>query len=236
MPPPRPTRPRPEAPAARARPARRPPLLPVVVGVIALLAVIAVVASGGGDGDGGADDGQAAGVEETRPVSVTGEALTKYGGDHDDAEGTAAPRLEGARFDGTPLTIGADGRAKVLVFLAHWCPHCQREVPVLVDWLAANGAPDGVDLYGIAASTTPDRPNYPPSAWLAREGWTVTTLADSADSVAGQAFGLTAFPYFVALDRENHVRARTSGELTVEQWEALLEEAAAGAGASTAQP
>ncbi len=120
------------------------------------------------------------------------------------------------------------GVPKVLVFLAHWCPHCQREVPVLVDWLAEHGKPSDVDIYGIATGSTKDRPNFPPSAWLEKEGWDLPTVADSADGTAGMSFGLSAFPFFVALDADNDVVARGSGELSTEEWEGLLDEARSG--------
>lgn len=218
---------RPTRPAGRPAPKRRLPVVPIALGVVALLAVIAVLASRGGDyGD---DTSTAVGVEQTRPVTVSGEPLAPFaaGGD-DPAVGATAPELNGSRFDGTPLPIAAAGRPKVLLFLAHWCPHCQREVPLLAGWVADNGLPDDVDLYAIATSTTPDRPNYPPSAWLGRERFTVPTLADDAGSSAAQAFGLSGFPYFVAVDADNHVIARASGELTIAQWEALLDQARTG--------
>lgn len=202
---------------------RRVPVAPIVLGVIALFAVIAVVVSRGGDGG---DSETPPGVEQTRAVEVTGSPLPPAGQGADPAVGSAAPELDGASFDGTPLRIAADGRAKVLVFLAHWCPHCQREVPVLADWLKANELPDGVDVYGVATSTNRDLPNYPPSAWLEREAFDAPTLADDADSTAAGAFGLSGFPFFVALDAQHQVVARASGELTVERWEELLDAAA----------
>jgi cytochrome c biogenesis protein CcmG/thiol:disulfide interchange protein DsbE len=202
---------------------RRLPLAALAVGAVALLAVVAVVATSGGD-----DEEATGGLEQTRPVVVTGSALAAHAEGVDPAIGVAAPELVGARFDGTELRIGGDGRPKVLVFLAHWCPHCQREVPVLVDWLAENGTPDDLDLYGVATATSVDRPNYPPSAWLEREGFTPLTLADDEDGSAAQAFGLTAFPFFVAVDADDHVVARRSGELTVEQLEALFDQARTG--------
>ena len=51
------------------------------------------------------------------------------------------------------------------MFLAHWCPHCQAEMPRLVA-LAKAGKLDGVDVTGVATGTNPGYPNYPPSAWL----------------------------------------------------------------------
>jgi cytochrome c biogenesis protein CcmG/thiol:disulfide interchange protein DsbE len=203
---------------------RRVPIVPLAIGAVALLAIVAVLATSGGDGG----DGTASQLEQTRPVTVTGQALALHAEGVDPAVGAAAPELAGARFDGTELRIGDDGRPKVLVFLAHWCPHCQREVPVLVDWLAENGTPDDLDIYGVATATSADRPNYPPSAWLEREGFTPLTLADDEAGSAAQAYGLAAFPFFVAVDAENQVVARGSGELTVEQLEALFDQARTG--------
>ena len=53
------------------------------------------------------------------------------------------------------------------MFLAHWCPHCQAEVPRIVT-LAKAGAFDGLDVASVATGTSSQYPNYPPSAWLAR--------------------------------------------------------------------
>ena len=50
---------------------------------------------------------------------------------------------------GCAVSIEADGRPKIVVFLAHWCPHCQAEVPRLVDWFGENGVPDDVDYANI---------------------------------------------------------------------------------------
>jgi thiol-disulfide isomerase/thioredoxin len=209
---------------SRKRPADRGlPILPITVGVIALLGIVAVVASRGGDDGATTPEG----TEQTRPVTVEGEPLAVFESDGaDPAVGRAAPELDGARFDGRALRIGADDRPKVLVFLAHWCPHCRREVPVLASWLADHGAPEHVDLYGVATGTSPNRPNYPPSAWLQREDFSVPVLADDAEGSAGEAFGLSAFPYFVAVDAQHRVVARASGELTVDEWEGLIEQAA----------
>jgi thiol-disulfide isomerase/thioredoxin len=224
MPPAKPKRPTPARKAPSPR--RRLPVIPIAVGVVALLAVIAALVSLGGN-DNDDSGGRANDLEQTRPVTVAGHPLAPHGEGEDATVGDAAPELEGARFDGTRLRIGADGRPKVLVFLAHWCPHCQREVPVLADWLAENGAPDDVDIYGIATGTTPDRPNFAPSAWLDREQFSPPTLADDNDGSAAQAFGLSAFPFSVAIDADNRVAARGSGELTVAQWEAFLDQARA---------
>lgn len=189
--------------------------------VVALALLVAVVAGGSGEP---ADD---AALEQTRPVTVTGAALPRHDtGGPDPAVGMPGPELRGASFDGTPVAVTRDGRAKLLVFLAHWCPHCRREVPVVVDHLRDKPLPANVDLLAIATGTDRARPNFPPSRWLDREGWTAPVLADSADGAAATAYGLASFPYFVALDASGNVVARAGGELAPEELDRLVAAAA----------
>jgi thiol-disulfide isomerase/thioredoxin len=190
-----------------------------VVGVLALAALFAVVATSG-------DEPTSDATPVAGTVTVSGEALPALEGDPDPAVGMAAPSLTGEDFDGSPISIGADGRAKAIVFLAHWCPHCQAEVPVIQEWLDANGMPEDVDLYSVATSIDPAQPNYPPDAWLQREGWTVPVLVDDQEDTAAQAYGLTVFPFFVFVDVEGNVTARATGELPVEELESYLADAA----------
>jgi thiol-disulfide isomerase/thioredoxin len=217
-----------KAPPRKAPPPKKQvPVVALVIGGVVLLAVIALVVSlvgGDDDGDGGAET---AGFEQTQPVEIAGDPLPAFAQGPDPAVGVAAPVLDGASFDGSTVSIGDDGRAKVVMFLAHWCPHCQAEVPRLVAWLDENGAPPDVDIYAVSTGTDETLPNYPPSTWLEEEGLDVPTLADDADNSAGQAYGLSSFPYFVAIDANGDVAGRASGELTTDQWESLLALAAA---------
>jgi thiol-disulfide isomerase/thioredoxin len=196
----------------------------VLLGVVALALVAVVIGLVGGGGD---DDDRGAEVAvETRDVEVSGGAdLAPFSDDGDDpAVGLEAPVLTGETFDGDAITVPGDGPALV-VFLAHWCPHCQREVPVIVDWLEERGEPEGVQIYGVATSIDETRENHPPSEWLEREGWALPTLVDAEDSGGATAYGLTSFPYFVAIDADGRVAARASGELEIDELEALLDAA-----------
>ena len=47
-------------------------------------------------------------------------------------------------------------------------------------------------------------------------------MADSDDGAAATAYGLTSFPYFVAVDGEGNVVARVSGELSTAQLDQLV--------------
>jgi len=179
--------------------------------------VIAIVASRGGANT------TAAGIEQTQPVQIDGEALPVLANGPDAAIGSLIPELHGSSFDGTPVDVTRTGQAKLIVFLAHWCPHCQREVSLLSGFLRSNPLPAGVQLVTVATSTSPDRPNYPPSTWLTDAHWPGPILADSSDSAAANAFGLSGFPYMVAVDSTGHVVARTSGEITTGQFTALAQ-------------
>ena len=213
-----------KAKANRRRPAESRSRLPLMIGAAAVvvIALIAIVASSGGDG--GGDGETAAPGGETRSVTVEGQVLPTAASDGQDvAVGRGAPLVTGQSFDGNPITIGPSVGAPQLVFVvAHWCPHCQKEVPVIVDWLRDGGRPAGVELRAISTAVSEDRPNYPPSTWLAEEGWTVPTIADDEEGSAARALGVSAYPFFVALDREGKVVARASGELSIDEIEQLL--------------
>ena len=190
--------------------------------VIVLLGVIAVVASGGSD----PDDPAAAGAA-VQPVTVSGDPLPPLAdAANDPAIGSVAPALDGAAFDGSPLAIEpGDGTAKIVLFVAHWCPHCQREVPFLVDHLADAPLPADIELVTVSTAVDEKAPNFPPQEWLADEGWDHPVLADSAAGAAADAFGLTSFPYFVAIGADGSVTARASGELTADEFDALVQTA-----------
>lgn len=190
----------------------------VIIAVVLLALVIAIVATRG------SSDGTDADVAQSRPVTVGGAALPALpASGPDPAIGRAAPALSGATFDGTPVVIGGDARPKIIVFAAHWCPHCRAEVPVIQQWLEDEGRPDGVDLFAVSTAVNPAGPNYPPSSWL--EGWPVTTLADSSDNTAARAYGVDAYPYFVVVRGDGTVARRVTGELSPQQLTALVEQA-----------
>jgi len=218
-------------PVDRARAAQNPNRWVVwaVLGVIALVAVVAVVVVASSGGDDGGDGGRAAKLQTARRLTTDGASLPAFqGSTRDAAVGLAAPTLDSVDFAGKPAQAGgATGSPYALVFLAHWCPHCQAEVPRLVE-AAKGGKIAGVDVVGIPTATTDQQPNYPPSAWLAREDWKFPVVLDAANGKAARAFGLTGYPYFVFVDAQGKVAGRASGELGSDQIEAIFEALADG--------
>jgi cytochrome c biogenesis protein CcmG, thiol:disulfide interchange protein DsbE len=206
----------------RAAKQRRTPYLVIAaIAAAVLVALVVALAAGGGDGDDAATDDGGADPATTGTVTVSGSPLPQLTDPADDpAVGMTLPTLEGHDQSGGPMTIGGDGRPTMIVFVAHWCPHCQREVPVVQQWVDDGGLPEGVDLVSVSTAIDPSRPNYPPDAWLADEGWTAPVLVD-ADNTAAQAVGLPAYPFFVAIDADGTVVLRASGELTTDQLDAI---------------
>lgn len=201
---------------AQNRKAPKPSRAPwfIIGGAIVIALVAALVVS-----TGGSDDTTA----QTAAVRVTGAPLPKLNDSGvDTAIGKMIPNVAGSRLDGADIDIVADGRPKLIFFLAHWCPHCRAEVPVVTKWLNDKGAPQGVDLYAVSTAVDKARPNYPPSEWLAKEKWPVPTLVDSPESAAGNAYGVGGFPMFVSVKADGTVAARASGELPVAEIEKLL--------------
>jgi thiol-disulfide isomerase/thioredoxin len=179
-------------------------LAPIVIGVLATSLVVAPAFAA------------TARIERSRHVKVSGKALptsNDVGASNDPAIGMTAPTITGQGFDGSTVTFAGDGKPRVVLFLAHWCPHCQAEVPRIVK-LAKKGKLAGVEVQAVATNTDKSFPNYPPSKWLKREHWPFTpVMADDSKARALAAFGGDGFPFFVVIGANGKVAARASGEI-----------------------
>lgn len=154
------------------------------------------------------------------PALAQGGGITS--GQPDDAVGMTAATLTGEDFLGETVTIEADGRPKAVYFIAHWCPHCQDEVPLVQGLINAGQVPEGIDIYSVSTAIRPASGNFPPYSWLEDEGWTPPVMLDTEVSDALVAYGAGGFPYVVYLDGDNKVLFRTTGSLdaatTTELW------------------
>lgn len=208
-----------QQPAAGAGNARKLPLIPILAGLAVIVLIVTIFLTLGETGDA---------AEEYGSPTVTGETLPLLPDTSEDpAIGMGAPEISGADFEGTPVDVTHDGTRKVLLMVAHWCPVCQDEVPAIQSWLDDNELPAGVELYSVATSINSARANYPPSAWLEREGWEAPVIVDDEEQTIGRAYGLTAFPYWVFLDAEGNVVGRITGAIGGDAFGALVENLAA---------
>ncbi len=174
-------------------------------------------------------EAEPAGLQEFGPVDVEGAFLDPYDSSLADLSvGVVAPVVSGESFDGSPIVLGAPTEnPTMIVFLAHWCPHCNEEVPELISLEEAGRIPDGLDVVGVSTAVVVDRDNFPPSEWIEDRGWPWPTMADDDIQTAISAFGGTSFPFTVIVDADGTVLARRAGQATGDETVAFMEAALA---------
>ncbi|MGH2826200.1 MAG: TlpA family protein disulfide reductase [Actinomycetota bacterium] len=191
----------------------------IATGLVALFAVAIVFTRSSSTVD-RADTEQS----ETQVVSVQGDSLPPLSETgRDPAVGMSLPQVSGKSFDGTKISMSNDGVAKVVIVGAHWCPHCQAEIPRLQGWIDQQGMPEEVEVVTVSTAADPGQPNYPPSEWLEREDWTSPVIADDASGATSKALGTSGFPFFVFVNPDGTVHSRFVGELPVDQFASTVE-------------
>jgi thiol-disulfide isomerase/thioredoxin len=203
---------------ATSAPKRKIPVVGLAFGGVALLLIAAIVLSPEESIGSGGQYGEPVITGDSVPLLVSGGAVAD-----DPAFGVVAPELSGVDFDDSAVSLTHDGTPKAVVFLAHWCPHCQAEVPRVQAWLDATGGVEGVDVLAVSTSASSGQGNWPPSDWLDRENWSVPTIRDNSSSDALQAFGGNAFPYWIFLNGDGTVAFRQSGQTEIATLQSIME-------------
>lgn len=202
----------------RSQPIPRRSTTPLVIGgliAIVVVAALAAVIIAGGPPRGA--------PEPAARVTISGEPLPPLTDlAVDAAVGGPVPTLSSTDLSGRPMTIGPGNGPMAIVVLAHWCPHCQAELPAIVQFILQGDVPDGVSVVGLSTGIDAVRPNYPPSAWFEREGWTQPTLIDDAESSALDALGLRSFPGLVLVDAQGIVVQRLTGKIGAAEFGEML--------------
>ncbi len=206
--------------AKRRKERRRQLLIGGVAIVVVILVVLVAVLSTG-------EQARVLSVEDLAgDPAISGDPLPTLPQSGDDPTvGTSAPVVDGADFASTPVAIGDTGNPQLLFFMASWCPACQQELPEVVSWVEQGGLPNGVELTAVVTGLDDARPNWPPDAWFEEEGYTGEVLVDDAEGSVAQAYGLSATPFWVALDADGQVVGRVAGLLDATQMTALAEAA-----------
>jgi thiol-disulfide isomerase/thioredoxin len=167
-------------------------------------------------------------VGEIRPVTVTGTPLPPLD-DADEAIGTIVPTVAGESFDGTPVEIDPGEGHTMVVVLAHWCPHCNDEIPRLIQLQEDGRLPSDLRIVGVSTAVNADLPNFPPSEWIVDKGWPWEVLVDGVDAdgafVAAAAYGINGFPFITVFDSNGAVTARWSGESDVDELAEKIDQA-----------
>lgn len=157
-------------------------------------------------------------------VTIKGGSLPEYNRATEDfAVGAFAPIPTGIDLNGNNITVSTrkgleEKKASIIVFLAHWCSHCQREVPMIQKFVNEHGYPKDLNLFSVATHIDKKRNNYPPNDWLQRENFTVPVIFDDEENNIAESFGLSAFPYWVFLNPDGTVYMRHAGSLSEDQF------------------
>jgi len=158
--------------------------------------------------------------DEYQKVSATGGLLAPLPESGADTEtGKSVAVLKGYDLQGRPVTIdpAGEGKATLVVFLAHWCQFCNREIPVLNKWRESGEVPTGLRVVGVTTGSKADQANWPPSKWMTAMKWPFEVMADSEAQEAAAAYGVAGYPFMAFVGANGKITARTSGEVPVEQ-------------------
>ncbi|CAN5443691.1 hypothetical protein BH10ACT2_BH10ACT2_21490 [soil metagenome] len=224
----------------------------VVVIVVLALVTGGIIWATSGDDSKAADNGsQVTDTSDTseipvsQPVTVTGDVLPQFDPDNtgniapvgtipDLGVGLPVPQVSGLDFQGDAITIDPAAKGPyMIVFLAHWCPHCNAEVPRLLTWKASGAVPVGLNVLGVATAVASSAANYPPGEWFSNKGWSWPVMVDQSlgegeAGVAAAAYGASGWPYFVIVGADGLVKARVSGEVEISQLQVIVDQALAG--------
>jgi thiol-disulfide isomerase/thioredoxin len=108
-----------------------------------------------------------------------------------------------------------DGKARVWLVWAHWCPYCQAELPDLHVWWPENATRfPNVELVTVTSAIDDSRSN-PLEPYLDAEQFSFPVVVDESGAVS-RLFGTAAFPFWVVTDADGTVMFRVAGALGIE--------------------
>jgi len=139
-------------------------------------------------------------------------------GQPDAALGVVLGEVTGTEYyTGEEMTFDpSDGVSRAWLIWAHWCPHCQREMPAVTDWYGENAdAYPNVELVSITSAIDPSRGN-PFEPYLDELQTPFPVLVDDDSRLADQ-FGLNAFPFWVFTSPDGTTVLRVAGYLEIDQ-------------------
>ena len=189
----------------------------IVGGVVVAALIIAILIANG------SSTATSSGVNNFPLVSVNGSPLPAVPtSGNDPAVGLVMPTLTGFDYSGVVHSLPTTGKPTVVIVAAHWCPHCNNELPQVIKWINS-GLTAGVDLVVVSASANDTLPNWPPGKWLTSTmKWTGPVIGDDHFKTAGDALATPGFPYFIAVGADGKVKARGSGELAQADFEKVI--------------
>lgn len=149
-----------------------------------------------------------------RPQLFVGVPAPVVDGDVDRlAVGDVVPTISGGDFERRQVVIDPSTGAKVLLFAAHWCDHCQAELEMLEEARQTGELDLGVPLVVISTRHIPGV-RWPPDEALDLHDAPDAVLVDTDSSLA-QTFDVQSVPQWFFLDEDGRIVAEQTGELAL---------------------
>ncbi|MBL07096.1 MAG: hypothetical protein CL773_04505 [Chloroflexi bacterium] len=141
----------------------------------------------------------------------------------DSASGKNSPIIK-LKVPGDNLFVNyPENSPTILLFVAHWCPYCQEEIPEVVKWIEEDQIiQKGVNVVLIATSTDSGKSNYPPDEWLFNEKWQYPVIYDDANNQIADYFGVSYFPSWVFTENDGLIAFTHAGKITKEELSNLV--------------
>lgn len=117
--------------------------------------------------------------------------------------------------------VAGDGKARVWLIWAHWCPYCQAELPGLHEWWPENASRfPNVELVTVSSAIDDSRSN-PLLPYLDTEQFAFPVVMDDSGALS-QLFGTSAYPFWVVTDGDGTVVLRVAGALGLQSVDQLF--------------
>jgi thiol-disulfide isomerase/thioredoxin len=138
--------------------------------------------------------------------------------------GEKAPSFTAKTVNGGSVSVGDGGApATMLVFFASWCPHCNREAPIINE---IEDQYDDLQLVMVGIDSTQGDNPEKVREFVERYHIESPTVYDPS---LGPEYRVTGYPTVYVLDRNNKVVGATAGEAPKEAYEGWIEKALNGA-------
>lgn len=131
--------------------------------------------------------------------------------------GEKAPGFTAETVGGGSVSVEGDARATMLVFFATWCPHCQKEAPVMSE---LESQYDGLRMVMVGIDGEDD----PEKVQRFVEEYDIESPAVYEPGL-GSEYGISGYPTTYVLDGDNRVVGAHSGEAPRDVYEGWIEEA-----------
>lgn len=196
-----------------------PAVIAVVVVAAIAVALVFLLNRGGND---------SASTSQAAPTTAD-PGPTGQGGDLT-VSGTATPGAPAPALSGPDLASGKryslaemTGKPTLVVFWAHWCPHCQKEMPVVQQVADEQAGSFNFLTVTTAIGQQPAAPRFStPERLMATDSITMPVLRDGRNEAA-VAYDVKGFPAFYMVDAAGKLVGTASGEMTAEELVAFMQ-------------